>query len=80
VGGEGVGRNGKAGRGKRDGNGEVGLGGGRERKRERRLDLDICPGAPRVASYATDRTLLHVLLSKLLNSVTPLPSSGLYTG
>jgi len=26
------------------------------------------------------RTLLHVLLSKLPNSVTPLPSSGLYTG
>jgi len=26
------------------------------------------------------RTLLHVLLSKLRNSVTPLPSSGLYTG
>ena len=26
------------------------------------------------------RTLLHVLLSKLLNSVTPLPSFGLYTG
>ena len=26
------------------------------------------------------RTLLHLLLSKLPNSVTPLPSSGLYTG
>jgi len=34
----------------------------------------------RSLGFNGSRTLLHVLLSKLLNSVTPLPSFGLYTG
>ena len=33
-----------------------------------------------IYGFNGSRTLLHVLLSKLLNSVTPLPSFGLYTG
>ena len=41
-----------------------------------------CTTCPSVRSlgFNGSRTLLHVLLSKLLNSVTPLPSFGLYTG
>ena len=47
--------------------------------------LDYCNSittSPSVRSpgFNRSRTLWHVLLSKLLNSVTPLPSSGLYTG
>jgi len=48
--------------------------------------LDYCNSlfttCPSVRSPGSNRsrTLLHVPLSKLPNSVTPLPSSGLYTG
>ena len=41
--------------------------------------ITTCPSVRSPGSNRS-RTLLHVLLSKLPNSVTPLPSSGLYTG
>ena len=43
------------------------------------LFITTCPSVRSPGSNRS-RTLLHVLLSKLPNSVTPLPSSGLYTG
>ena len=43
------------------------------------LFITTCPSV-RSLGFNGSRTLLHVLLSKLLNSVAPLPSFGLYTG
>ena len=43
------------------------------------LFITTCPSV-RSLGFNGSRTLLHVLLSKLLNSVTPLPSFGLHTG